>query len=138
MARTFHRGERLTAVSQINVTPMIDMAFALLIIFMITTPLLEQTIPLQLPSENASSAPVPREISFQTISITQEGVYYWSQEEVTFEELTSRIEILAEHHDPPVIHLRGDFRLQYQKVIEVMDLLKQNELTRISLDTRVK
>ncbi len=138
MARTFHQRERLTAVSQINVTPMIDMAFALLIIFMITTPLLEQTIPLELPSETASPTPILRETPFQTISIDREGIYYWSQEEVTFEELAERIEILADHHDPPVIHLRGDFRLQYQKIIEVMDLLKQNELTRISLDTRVK
>lgn len=138
MARTFHRRERLTAVSEINVTPMIDMAFALLIIFMITTPLLEQTIPLQLPSETTNPTPVQRDTIFQTISITHEGAYYWSQDEVTFAELAQRIEFLAQNPDPPVIHLRGDFRLQYQKIIEVMDLLKQNKLTRISLDTRVK
>ncbi|MEC7609969.1 MAG: biopolymer transporter ExbD, partial [Verrucomicrobiota bacterium] len=46
MARNFHRKDRLSALTEINVTPLIDLAFALLIIFMITTPLLEQTIAL--------------------------------------------------------------------------------------------
>ncbi|MEC8330086.1 MAG: biopolymer transporter ExbD, partial [Verrucomicrobiota bacterium] len=44
MARNFHRKDRLSALTEMNVTPLIDLAFALLIIFMITTPLLEQTI----------------------------------------------------------------------------------------------
>ena len=44
MARNFHRKDRLSALTEINVTPLIDLAFALLIIFMVTTPLLEQTI----------------------------------------------------------------------------------------------
>ena len=51
MARNFHRKDRLSALTEINVTPLIDLAFALLIIFMITTPLLEQTIELDLPIE---------------------------------------------------------------------------------------
>ncbi len=93
---------------------------------------------MELPTETATATAAQPEIQFQRISITEDGIYYWSQEQVTFDELENRIQLLAQQHDPPVIHLRGDFRLQYQKIIEVMDLLKQNELTRISLDTRVK
>jgi len=120
------------------VTPMIDMAFALLIIFMITTPLLEQTIQIDLPIESATRTPAAPEAEFQIISIDKDGIYYWSQEQVTAEELKNRIVLLAQRSDPPVIHLRGDMTLQYQKIIDVMDLLKQSELSRISLDTRVK
>jgi biopolymer transport protein ExbD len=128
----------MTALSEINVTPMIDMAFALLIIFMITTPLLEQTIQVNLPIESATRTPAAPENRFQSISIDKEGIYYWSQEQVTLEELENRIKLVAQQIDPPVIHLRGDMTLQYQKIIEVMDLLKQSNLSRISLDTRVK
>tara|TARA_B100001123_G_scaffold56188_1_gene60076 strand:- start:1868 stop:2284 length:417 start_codon:yes stop_codon:yes gene_type:complete len=138
MARSFHKRERLTALSEINVTPMIDMSFALLIIFMITTPLLEQSIQVDLPIETATRTPPAREARFQTITINSEGVYYWSQEQVTIDELENRIKLLAQQNDLPVIHVRGDMTLQYQKIIEVMDLLKQNRLSKISLDTRVK
>jgi biopolymer transport protein ExbD len=138
MARSFHKRDRMTALSEINVTPMIDMAFALLIIFMITTPLLEQTIQVDLPIESATRTPAASENRFQTISIDKEGIYYWSQEQVTIAELETRIKLVAQQNDPPVIHLRGDMTLQYQKIIEVMDLLKQSNLSRISLDTRVK
>lgn len=138
MARSFHKRERMTALSEINVTPMIDMAFALLIIFMITTPLLEQSIQVDLPIESASRTPASPETKFQTISIDKEGIYYWSQEQVTLDELENRIKLMAQQNDPPVVHLRGDMTLQYQKIIEVMDLLKQSNLSKISLDTRVK
>ena len=138
MARSFHKRERMTALSEINVTPMIDMAFALLIIFMITTPLMEQTIQVDLPIESATRTPASPETKFQTISIDKEGIYHWSSEQVTLEELENRIKLTAQQNDPPVIHIRGDMTLQYQKIIEVMDLLKQNDLSRISLDTRVK
>ena len=138
MARSFHKRDRMTSLSEINVTPMIDMAFALLIIFMITTPLLEQTIQVNLPIESATRTPTAPENRFQSISIDREGIHHWSQEQVTFEELENRIKLIAQQIDPPVIHLRGDMTLQYQKIIEVMDLLKQSNLSRISLDTRVK
>ena len=119
MARSFHKRERLTALSEINVTPMIDMAFALLIIFMITTPLLEQSIQIDLPIESATRTPPAPEVQFQTITIDREGIYYWSQEQVTIDELENRIKLLAQQNDLPVIHLRGDMALQYLSLIHI-------------------
>ena len=55
MARVFKRKDRLSAMSEINITSLLDLVFCLLIIFMITTPLMEQTIPVNLPSQNAQS-----------------------------------------------------------------------------------
>jgi len=138
MARSFHRPERFSALSEINVTPLIDLAFALLIIFMITTPLLEQTISVDLPVENSRPRQSDTDLRFQNVSIDVDGIYYWGEEQVTFDDLEVRITLLAEQNEPPVVHIRGDMRLQYQKIIEVMDLLKQNNLSKISLDTRVK
>ena len=86
MARNFHRKDRLAALTEINVTPLIDLAFALLIIFMITTPLLEQTIELNLPVETAKSQSEERE-DFQSVSINREGFYFWGDQQVSEQQL---------------------------------------------------
>lgn len=138
MARTFRRKQSMGAISEINVTPLIDLAFALLIIFMITTPLLEQTIPLQLPLESQTPQPTRSEDTFETISINQEGKVFWGDEGVTLARLDEILAAAAATPNPAVISIRADRRLQYQKVIEVIDIVKSNELTRISLDTQVK
>ncbi len=136
MARKFHRKETLSAVSEINVTPLIDLAFALLIIFMITTPLLEQTIAINLPLESASPQ-VDRRDRFQSISINRDGEYFWGDDQVSMSELEQRLELTAMESDPPVLNIRADASLPYQQVIRLMDLIKKANLSRISLDTRV-
>lgn len=137
MARTFRRRDRMTAMTEINVTPLIDLAFALLIIFIITTPLLEQTIEIQLPREaqRTPEAPPPQ---FQVLSINAEGIYFWGQDVVSRDELNLLLAELASRDDPPVLRIRADRNLQYEAVIQVMELVKQNNLTRISLDTQVR
>ncbi|MEM8549633.1 MAG: biopolymer transporter ExbD [Verrucomicrobiota bacterium] len=138
MARTFRRKQGMTAVSEINVTPLIDLAFALLIIFMITTPLLEQTIPLELPLESQRQQPSREQIDFQVISIDRLGQVFWGEEPVTLEKLDQLLNGLAASGNPPVISLRADRTIRYQKVIEVIDLIKGNDLSRINLDTQAK
>lgn len=137
MARKFHRKDRLAALTEINVTPLIDLAFALLIIFMITTPLLEQTIEVNLPVEAAKSQPEERE-DFQSISLDKAGVCYWGDERVSNEELGQRLDILKMEADPPVLSIRADSQLPYQAVITVVDMIKQRKLSKISLDTKVE
>lgn len=138
MARSFHRRERLSAMSEINMTPLIDLAFALLIIFMITTPLLEQTIPLQLPLEAQTPQTPPPEQTIQIISINAEGLIFWGDESVSTERLDELLGSLTARRDPPVLHIRADASLQYQRVIDVVELIKRNQLTKISLDTQVR
>ncbi len=136
MARKFHRKDRLSALSEINVTPLIDLAFALLIIFMITTPLLEQTIDVNLPLESASPQQ-DRDTNFQTVTIDGDGLYFWGDERVSTAQLRDRLALTAQDRDPPVLSIRADAQLPYQRVITLMDMIKQNNLSRISLDTRV-
>ena len=137
MARNFHRKDRLSALTEINVTPLIDLAFALLIIFMVTTPLLEQTIDVNLPVEASKSQSDERE-EFQAITLDKSGDYYWSDEKVSPEELNDLLDAMAMDPAPPVLSIRADSALPYQKVITVIDMIKQRKLSKISLDTKVK
>jgi biopolymer transport protein ExbD len=137
VARNFHRKDRLSALTEINVTPLIDLAFALLIIFMVTTPLLEQTIDVNLPVEASKSQSDERE-EFQAITLDKSGDYYWSDEKVSPQQLGDLLDAMAMDPAPPVLSIRADSALPYQKVITVIDMIKQRKLSKISLDTKVK
>jgi len=137
VARKFHRKDRLSALTEINVTPLIDLAFALLIIFMITTPLLEQTVELNLPVETAKPQPEDRE-DFQSLSINRAGLYFWGDQQVSEQQLGDLLDTMAMDTDPPVLSIRADAQLPYQAVITVVDMIKQRKLSKISLDTKVE
>jgi biopolymer transport protein ExbD len=136
MARNFRRARQLHPIAELNVTNLIDLGFTLLIIFMIATPLInqEQTIRVDLP--HASTLPQP----FQAITIDRTGRYFYgdSKTPVSFEELQSRLHELAGLPDDkrPVIRVRADLSLQYQKVVTLMDELAKNQLFKFSLDTQ--
>ncbi len=136
MPRSFHRKARLSALSELNVTPLIDLAFSLLIIFMVTTPLLEQSIPLKLPIQSRQTENVSQETKVQTISIDAKGHIAWGKVVVDFDRLET---ILAQESltlKDTIIHLRADATLPYQQVIRILDLLKKYHLSKISLDTQ--
>ena len=135
MARTFHRRRQLEAMSEINVTPLIDLAFALLIIFMITAPLLEQSIDINLPKESVR-AQSNRDAVVQQISIDAEGRYFWGSEAVTVERLDQLLAVEGAAADPAVLEVRADASLPYQAVVTLIDLIKKHKLSKISLETR--
>ena len=137
MARNFHRKDRLSALTEINVTPLIDLAFALLIIFMVTTPLLEQTIDVNLPMETSKLQPEVR-AEFQAITLDKSGDYYWSDAKVSPQQLGDLLDAMAMEAAPPVLSIRADSALPYLRVITVIDMIKQRNLSKISLDTKVK
>lgn len=137
MARSFKRNPQLSAIAEPNVTPLIDLAFSLLIIFMITTPLLEQTIPLDLPTQSASPQPAKEEIRHEQISIKGPGVYVWKEKEINRSELTGVLAELSRQGDPPILHIRADRSLPYQEVVSLLDLINKNNLSKISLDTAI-
>lgn len=125
-------------MTELNVTPLMDLAFSLLIIFMISTPLLEQTIPVNLPKQDANSASARPDIDFQLITIKADGQIYWGKQPVDLVELNSLLASLSKTQDPPAISLRADRNLVYQKVVDVIDAIKRNNLTKLHLDTEVK
>lgn len=127
----------MSAISELNVTPLIDLAFSLLIIFMITTPLLEHTIPLDLPSQEAPSGARLEDRRHEQISIIGPGEYYWKEQRLNREELLPVLRELGGQITPPILHIRADRQLAYQEIVTLMDLLGQHNLTEISLDTAV-
>ena len=137
MARDFKRPNKLAVISDLNVTPLIDLAFSLLIIFMITTPLLEQSVELNLPLEAAKTQAEERE-DFQSISIDRSGTYYWGEGPVSEQQLADLLDTMAMDPAPPVLSIRADAQLPYQNVITVVDMIKQRKLSKISLDTKVE
>tara|TARA_B100000945_G_C20228306_1_gene524002 strand:- start:337 stop:756 length:420 start_codon:yes stop_codon:yes gene_type:complete len=137
MARDFKRENKLAVISDLNVTPLIDLAFSLLIIFMITTPVIEQYNRIDLPDQAPGPIQPPPEIEDRFITIDAEGKYQWGKDSVSKGELEERLDAIAESAgEQPTIHIRGDRALPYQKVIDVVNMLKERNLTKLSLDTK--
>ena len=99
----FRARSGLAAMTELNVTPLMDLAFSLLIIFMISTPLLEQTIPINLPKQEENPSNARPEIEFQVISINAKGQIYWGKQPVDMVELNSLLESMSKMPDPPAI-----------------------------------
>jgi len=118
---------------EINITPMLDLAYVLLIIFIIMTTASVQGILVDLPK--ASATPAINKPKTKAISITADGTIYLDTYPVSMAELEAR---LAQHRaaDPelPVV-LKGDARIQYQLVVDVLDLLGRLEITQVGLVT---
>ena len=131
------RTEQTAPMTELNVTPLMDLALSLLIIFMISTPLLEQTIPVQLPSQQKNASSQRPEAQFQVISVNASGQIYWGKQAVDLPELERLLAALATMPDPPAISFRGDKSLRYQQVIDVIDAIKRHNLTKLHLDTEV-
>lgn len=137
MARDFKRANKLAVISDLNVTPLIDLAFSLLIIFMITTPVIEQYNRIDLPDQTTNEKQPPPEMDDQFITIDSDGAYHWGQDKVSKFELETKLdEIASSQEEQPVIHIRGDKSLRYQKIFDVINMLKARNLTKLSLDTK--
>ena len=137
MARTFHSRRTLSAVSEINLTNMIDLGFVLLIIFMISTPLIEKesAIGVQLPvapNQTASDSQEP----FLDIIVDAQGRVQADGRVVSESELAEILDRESQRSRPRVVSIRADFRLQYQRVVDILDEVKGAGLSRISLQTR--
>jgi len=131
MSKRFTSKRELGAMADINITPLLDMAFALLIIFVITTPLLEQPVAVQLPTL-LQSEEIVREATEDPvqISIDAEGNYFLEADPVTRDSLS---QILAGYDNNRVFVVRGDREGSYARVAEVLDLLRMHGLSRVVL-----
>ncbi len=118
----------------INITPMLDLAYVLLVIFIIMTTASVQGIKVNLPK--ASSAPSLAKPSTKAITIAADGQVYLDAYPVSMTELEDRLrQDQAANPDFPVV-IKGDAEVQYKKVIEVMDLLGRLGITQLGLVTQ--
>ncbi len=129
--RRYGRGRR-GALSEINVTPLVDVMLVLLIIFMISAPLLTAGVPVELPKTEAGAMQdVPDPI---TISIRSDGRLYIGDSEVPFANLSPRLKEMASDTSRP-IYVRADGRASYEIVARVMASLSTSGFTSINLIT---
>jgi biopolymer transport protein ExbD len=118
----------------INITPMLDVAYVLLLIFIIMTTATVQGITVNLPK--ASSTPSLSKPKTKAISITQDGTIYLDTYPVSLGELETRLaQYKAATPDLPVV-LKADASIQYQKVVEVLDIVTRLEISQLGLVTQ--
>ena len=117
----------------INITPMLDLAYVLLIIFIIMTTASVQGIKVNLPK--ASSTPSLAKPTTKAITITEDGRIFLDTYPVTMEDLEARLtQFKAATPDFPVV-IKGDAKVQYEKVIDVLDLCGRLDITQLGLVT---
>jgi biopolymer transport protein ExbD len=117
----------------INITPMLDLAYVLLIIFIIMTTASVQGIKVNLPK--ASNTPSLAKPKTKAVTITAEGQIYLDTYPVTMADLETRLsQMKAADPELPVV-VKGDAAVQYQKVMEVLDLLGRLDITQLGLVT---
>jgi TolR protein len=125
---------RISMQSDINVTPLVDVCLVLLIIFMVVTPMLQKGVDVALP-ETMSPEKMPENERQLEISIKQDGSVYVNQNWITDEVLPGALaEIYANNPDRDVV-VKGDRRLKYKRVRQIMRLINEAGFTRVGLVT---
>jgi biopolymer transport protein ExbD len=126
--------EEKDAYDEINITPMLDLAYVLLVIFIIMTTASVQGIKVNLPK--ASAAPALAKAKTKAISITADGTIYLDAYPVTLPELENLLrQYKAQDPTLPVI-IKADSTLQYQRVVDVLDLMGRLEIAQLGLVTQ--
>ncbi|MEY5028923.1 MAG: hypothetical protein RLZ63_1238 [Pseudomonadota bacterium] len=122
-------------MSEINVTPMVDVMLVLLVIFMVTAPWLGRALYLDLPRAQASS-PAQNGRAL-TIALKADGTLWLNQAPVDWADLPKRLQnrVDASPHQPPAVELAADANVKYEQIVRVMDVLQQNGLAQIGFLT---
>jgi biopolymer transport protein TolR len=122
----------LQQMSEVNMTPLIDLTFLLLITFIITMPLIEQGIPINLPKGKSQSID---QSESRSISVDVEGAVYLDRVPVSMEALAEEMKIIAAAMPNTAVMVRADEKLHYGKVIEILRILNDAQITRMALVT---
>lgn len=122
---------RHPAMSEINVTPFVDVMLVLLIVFMVAAPLLTIGVPIDLPQSKAR--PLPEDSQPLSVSIDRDGNIYLQDAKVGFEELVPRLSAIADNKLDARIYVRADHSITYGRVMEVMGAMNAAGFTKVAL-----
>lgn len=135
--RRYSQRQSLSTLSEINITPLLDLAFVLLIIFMITTPLLENSVNLVIPSSGTANSVVnPGQV--QTISIDRREAIRLNDKSVATTDLAARLAELKRANPEVAIVIRPDRDLPVQKLIALMDTLQRADIHKVGIATKAE
>jgi biopolymer transport protein TolR len=127
------RRRNFRPVSEINVTPLVDVMLVLLIIFMVSAPLLTVGVPIELPQSAAK--PLEGDSEPLTVSVRNDGTIFLQDAEITAEELVPKLQAIAKEGYEQRIFVRGARDAEYGSMMKVMGLLNQAGFRRIGLVT---
>jgi biopolymer transport protein ExbD len=124
-------------VTELNITPLLDLVFVLLVIFIITTPQmmnnLEMTLPSPHPPPHKQNEPEPK---INRIVIDDQGRTFLNDEEMIIPVLRERLQQLKATEPDPAVVVKGADFMEYQYIVSVLDILRQLDITKVGLATR--
>ncbi len=120
-------------MADINVTPLVDVMLVLMIIFMVTAPLIQRGVDVDLPPANAQ--PMPADDDVSVLSITKDQKVYLGEAEIPFEELETKIRLNQKLQNDKELYLHADRNLPYGVVVDVMATLKNAGIENLGMVT---
>lgn len=133
--RRFSQRNSLVTLSDINITPLLDLAFVLLIIFIITTPLLEKGLDLKLPSAAGTNSRVEQK-DVRTVEIDARGNYFMNKRLMRLEQLVPQLRQDFKYNPNLVVYIRADENSRTKDLAALIDNCQRNGITRYSLRTQ--
>ena len=122
---------RYRPMSEINVTPLVDVMLVLLVVFMVTAPLLTVGVPVELPQTQAPPINEPKEPL--VITVNRDGAIFIQETTVPVESLIVRLQSITGSNPDAVLYVRGDKEINYGRVLEVMSLISAAGFRKVSL-----
>src|SRR5216684_7736600 len=122
---------RYRPMSEINVTPLVDVMLVLLVVFMVTAPLLTVGVPVELPQTQAPPINEPKEPT--VITVQRDGDLYIQETKVPTDSLVNRLQAITGNNPDAVLYVRGDKEINYGRVLEVMSLVTAAGFKKVSL-----
>ena len=132
--RRFSKRGSNRLMSEINVTPFVDVMLVLLIIFMVAAPLLTVGVEIELPKTSAKALPTEKEAPL-TLSLTKDKELYLQDTKIEFSELIPKLKQIAEQRNDNRIFIRADGANNYSTIMEIMGALNSSNFSNISLVT---
>jgi biopolymer transport protein ExbD len=136
--RRFSQRNSLVTLSDINITPLLDLAFVLLIIFIITTPMLTQSLDLKLPSGGRPENKQLGKNDVRTVEVSPNGNYRLNSRAVRIDQLEQELVQAFRSNPNLVVYLRADKTAPFEHVAAVLDRCQRNNITRVSFRTEME
>jgi len=130
------RSRKNNPISDINVTPLVDVMLVLLIVFMVTAPLLTVGVPIELPKTSAKQ--MTDENEPLTITIDKNSKIYIQEMEIDFDGLTEKLEAIGQSNFDQKIYINGDKDISYEVLMKVMAKISSSGYTSIGLVTDIE
>ena len=125
------RSSKKEPISEINVTPFVDVMLVLLIIFMVTAPLLTVGVQVDLPETSADT--LPEETEPLTLTINAKGEIFIQETKVEYEKIIAKIMAVSNNRTDTRIFVRGDKTINYGRVLQIMGMLSGSGFTKVAL-----